>query len=177
VKDPNEPFHFTGSDIDGNVLTNRDARFQGRVVLLTVGGTWCPNCHDEAPFLVDLYKDFHDKGLEVVGLFFESDPALAAARPRVQSFIRRYGVEFPILVAGTNRGNDAVQKLSQLVNFAVYPTTIVLGRDGRVRQVHAGFASAATGDEHLRLIQEERDLIARLLAESAPGSQAADNAR
>ena len=42
---------------------------------------------------------------------------------------------------GTNRDNDAAKKLPQLVNFAVYPTTIILGRDGRVRTVHAGFAS------------------------------------
>ena len=55
--------------------------------------------------------------------------------------------------------------MPQLVNFAVYPTTIILGRDGRVRRVHAGFASAATGEEHVQLKREERDLIERLLKE------------
>ena len=137
--------------------------FQGRVVLLAIGGTWCPNCHDEAPFLTELYNEFRAKGLEIVGLFFENDATLSVARPRVLSFIKRYGVEFPILVAGTT--DEAAAKLSQLVNFAVYPTTIILGRDGRVSRVHAGFASEATGEEHLQLKREEHDLIARLIDE------------
>jgi thiol-disulfide isomerase/thioredoxin len=177
VTDPTERFHFSGSDLDDKMITDADARFKNKVVVLAIGGTWCPNCHDEAPFLVELYKEFHARGLEIVGLFFENDPALSVARPRVLSFIRRYAVEFPILVAGTNRDNDAAKKLPQLVNFAVYPTTIFLGRDGRVRSVHAGFASAATGEEHVQLMREERDLIARLLQERGDSKRAAANGR
>jgi thiol-disulfide isomerase/thioredoxin len=134
---------------------------------LTIGGTWCPNCHDEVPFLAELYKDYHARGLEIVGLFFENDGTLAVARPRILAFIRRYAVPFPIIVPGTNQESEVAQKLPQLVNFAVYPTTIVLGRDGRVRRVHAGFASAATGEEHVRQKREMRDLIERLIPEPA----------
>jgi thiol-disulfide isomerase/thioredoxin len=177
VKDPAERFHFSGPDLDGKMVSDADATFQGRVVVLAIGGSWCPNCHDEAPFLVELYKEFHSIGLEVVGLFFENDANLAVARPRVLSFIRRYGIEFPILVPGTNRDNDAAEKLPQLVNFAVYPTTIVLGRDGRVRRVHAGFASAATGEEHLQLEREERELIERLLKEPTGNPRTASSGR
>ncbi len=68
IKDPTEPFHFSGLELDGKRLSDADAQFRGKVVVLTIGGTWCPNCHDEAPFLVDLYKEFHARGLEVVGL-------------------------------------------------------------------------------------------------------------
>jgi thiol-disulfide isomerase/thioredoxin len=167
VTDPTERFHFFGPDLDGKMVRDTDAIFQGRVVVLTIGGTWCPNCHDEVPFLAELYKEFHARGLEIVGLFFENDATPAVARPRVLAFIRRHAVEFPILVPGTNQESEVAQKLPQLVNFAVYPTTIVLGRDGRVRRVHAGFASAATGEEHVRQKREMRDLIERLLAEPA----------
>jgi thiol-disulfide isomerase/thioredoxin len=163
VKDPSEPFHFSGPDIGGKIVSDHDAQFQGKVVALTIGGTWCPNCHDEAPFLVELYKKYHARGLEVVGLNFEIDPALAQARPRVLAFTKRYGIEFPMLVPGTP--DQVAAKLPQLVNVGIYPTTIFLGRDGRVRAVHAGFASAATGAEHLRLEDEERELVEQLLAE------------
>jgi thiol-disulfide isomerase/thioredoxin len=165
VTNPTERFHFFGPDLAGKMVRDTDRKFQGRVVVLAIGGTWCPNCHDEAPFLVELYREFHARGLEIVGLFFENDATLSVARPRVLSFIRRYGVQFPILVPGTASDSEVAQKLPQLVNFAVYPTTIVLGRDGRVRSVHAGFASAATGEEHVRLKRERRDLIERLLRE------------
>jgi len=56
--------------------------------------------------------------------------------------------------------------LPQLVNFDAYPTTIYLGRDGRVASVHAGFASAATGDAHTNLTKEVGGLIEGLLAKS-----------
>jgi thiol-disulfide isomerase/thioredoxin len=177
VTDPTERFHFYGPDLDGKMVRDTDAIFQGRVVVLAIGGTWCPNCHDEAPFLVELYKEYHAKGLEIVGLFFENDATLAVARPRILAFIKRHGVEFPILVPGTNQENEIAQKLPQLVNFAVYPTTIFLGRDGRVRRVHAGFASAATGEEHVQLKREERDLIERLLQEPADRQRTAANGR
>jgi thiol-disulfide isomerase/thioredoxin len=166
VKDPSEPFRFSGVGLDGRTITDDDMR--GKVVILTLGGTWCPNCHDEAPTLVELYKEFHAQGLEVVGLFFETDPAIDAARPRILSFKRRHGVEFPLLVAGGR--DEGPKKLPQLVNFSVYPTAVILGRDGRVRNVHAGFASAATGEEHDRLTRDRRDIVRRLLQERAPSS-------
>jgi thiol-disulfide isomerase/thioredoxin len=164
VKDPTERFHFGGLALDGRRVTDADPEFRGKAVVLTIGGTWCPNCHDEVPFLVALYKQFHAQGLEVVGLNFELDPDLSRARPRVLAFIKRYGVEFPMLVPGTP--DEVSSKLPQLVNFGVYPTTIFIGRDGRVRSVHAGFASAATGEEHQRLEREERELVEQLLAEN-----------
>lgn len=168
VRNRDEPFHFSGSDLNGKMTSDADARFRGRVVVLTIGGTWCPNCRDEAPFLIELYNEFHARGLEVVGLFFENDTDPSVVRPRVLSFVTRYEVPFPILVSGTT--TEAPAKLPQLVNFSVFPTTIVLGRDGQVRTVHAGFASAATGEEHTRLKREQRALVERLLAEKIQGS-------
>jgi peroxiredoxin len=167
VKDPTEPFRFSGPDLNGKTVDEKDPRFAGKVVVLTIGGSWCPNCHDEAPALVNLYRDFHAQGLEIVGLSFENEPDFADAKSRVQTFIKRYGIQFPMLIPGTP--DQVADKLPQLVNFGVYPTTIVLGRDGRVRSVHAGFASLATGEEHTRLLREERDLVKQLLAEK-PGA-------
>jgi thiol-disulfide isomerase/thioredoxin len=166
VKDPSSPLHFAFPDMTGKTMSDADPRFPGKVVILAVGGSWCPNCHDEASFLAELYADYRARGLEIVGLMFENDPDPAVSRPRVQSFIKRHGVQYPMLLAGTT--DTISEKLPQLVNFGAYPTTIYLGRDGRVRSVHAGFASPATGQEHLRLKREIRELVERLLGESHP---------
>jgi thiol-disulfide isomerase/thioredoxin len=165
MKDPRDPLHWSAVDPDGKAVSDADARFRGKVVVLTIGGTWCANCHDEAPFLSSLSNEFHAGGLEVVGLFFENDADLAVVRPRILAFAKRYGVTYPIVFAGTT--DQAEARLSQLRNFSVYPTTIIIGRDGRVRSVHAGFASTATGAEHERLTRDERALVGRLLAEKA----------
>jgi len=60
--------------------------------------------------------------------------------------------------------------LPQLINFGAYPASIYLGRDGKVRSVHADFASPATGGEHTRLKKELHALTEHLLAESAQSS-------
>jgi thiol-disulfide isomerase/thioredoxin len=170
VTDPSTPFHFAFPDLAGRIVSDGDATLRGKVMMLAIGGSWCPNCHDEAPFLSELYKDYHARGLEVVGLMFENDPDPKVARPRVQSFIKRYSAQYPMLIAGTTSPSPTsktiAEALPQLVNFGAYPTTIVLGRDGKVRSVHAGFPSPATGAEHTRYKQEVRELLERLLSES-----------
>jgi thiol-disulfide isomerase/thioredoxin len=170
VKNPTEPFHFAFPDLTGKIVSDADAAFRGKVVILSIGGSWCPNCHDEAPFLGELYRDYHARGLEIVGLMFENDEDPAIARPRVQSFIKRHSIKYPMLIAGTTQ--NIAEKMPQIVNFGAYPTAIYLGRDGRVRSVHAGFASPATGEEHVRLKKELRELVEKLLAESAQSSAA-----
>jgi len=176
VKDPTTPLQFAFPDLTGKIVSSADAQFQGKVVIVSIGGSWCPNCHDEAPFLAELYKDYRARGLEIVGLMFENDPDAAVSRPRVQSFIKRYGLQYPMLIAGTTQPSPTSktinEALPQLVNFGAYPTSIFLGRDGRVRSVHAGFASPATGAEHTRLKQEIRELVERLLAEPVKTSAA-----
>ena len=174
VKDPTTPFQFSFPDLTGKIVSNTDPQFHGKVVILSIGGSWCPNCHDEAPFLAEVYKDYHARGLEIVGLMFENDPDPKVSRPRVQAFMKRYGTPYPMLLAGTMTASPTTktinEALPQIVNFGAYPTSIFLGRDGIVRSVHAGFASPATGEEHVRLKQELRGTIERLLSEPAKSS-------
>jgi thiol-disulfide isomerase/thioredoxin len=165
VKDSNEPFHFNFPDVSGKVVSDTDAQFRGKVVVLAIGGTWCPNCRDEAPFLVDLYKRYHGRGLEIVGLNFEASGDLTEDKPRIQSFVNEFSVPYPILYAGAIP--DVREKLPQIANFGAYPTTIYLARDGRVSDIHAGFASAATGEAHTALQREVDELVERLLQEKS----------
>jgi thiol-disulfide isomerase/thioredoxin len=172
VKDPTTPFQFAFPEVmTGKMVSNTDPQFRGKVVLVAIGGSWCPNCYDEAPFLTELYRDYHGRGLEIVGLMFENDPDPSSHRPRVQAFVKRFSVPYTMLYAGTTsptpQSKTIAEALPQLVNFGAYPTSIYLGRDGRVRSVHAGFASPATGDEHVRLKKELRGLTEQLLAERA----------
>ena len=165
VKDPTEPFRFAFPDIAGKVLSNTDARFKNKVVIVSISGSWCPNCHDEAPFLADLYRKYHDKGLEIIALSFEEEAQKAKGYPRLLAFNKRYGVEYPVILAGEQA--DLAEKVPQIHNLNSFPTTIFLGRDGLVRGVHAGFAGAASGVFHDNAKDEITATVERLLAERA----------
>lgn len=162
VKDREEAFHFSFPDVNGKVVSDKDEEFQNKVVILAIGGTWCPNCRDEAPFLVDFYRKYHKRGLEIVGLNFEASGDLGEDKPRIQSFVDEFSIPYPILYAGATA--DVAQQLPQIANFGAYPTTIFLGRDGRVASVHAGFASAATGEAHVKLQRDVDELLKHLLS-------------
>lgn len=165
VKDPSVPFAFRFQDLDGNWVANTDDRFKNKVVLATLTGSWCPNCHDEAPVLADLYRRFHAKGLEVVALGFEYTGEVERDREQLRAFSRRHELPYTVLLAGTTEDGEIEKKLPQIKNFGAFPTTFFLGRDGRVRAVHAGFAGPANPEQHQRLVKETQELVERLLAE------------
>jgi thiol-disulfide isomerase/thioredoxin len=165
VKDPGEPFAFSFPDLSGQIISNTDDRFRGKVVLVNISGSWCPNCHDEAPFLAALYKKYRAKGLEIVTLSFEEADQLKDPT-RLRAFNKTYGIEHTVLIPG--EPDQLNEKVPQGVNLNAFPTTFVLGRDGRVRAVHAGFPSPGSGAYYVKAEREVTELVERLLAERAP---------
>ncbi len=161
VADASQPLVFSFPDVDGHIVSSSDARFRGKVVLVNITGSWCPNCHDEAPFLAALDRKYHRRGLEIVALDFEEREQLQGLT-RLRAFIKHYGIEYTVLVGG--EPDEVNQKLPQLVNLNAWPTTVVVGRDGLVKAVHVGFASAASGQFNPELKQQVTAQIETLLA-------------
>lgn len=163
VKDASAPFTFAFPDIYGRTVSLSDARFRGKVVVVAISGSWCPNCHDEAPFLEELYQQYRARGLEVVALSFEEADQLKTLA-RLRAFIKQYRIDYTVLVPG--EPGQLAEKLPQAENLNSWPTTFFLGRDGRVRGVHAGFAGRASGQFYTQTKREVAELVERLLAES-----------
>jgi len=162
VRDANERFSFKFPDVNGKLVSSDDARFKNKVVLAIVTGTWCPNCHDEARYLVELDKKYRDKGLEIVALNFE-EPEQQDSLAREKAFIQHYGVKYTYLLAGAPA--EMWEKVPQAVNLNTWPATLFVGKDGRVRLVHSGFASPSSGAFNDQLKQEFTAEIEALLAE------------
>src|SRR5215467_847892 len=171
MKNPSEVFAFNGPDVNGKVLSNDDPKFKGKVVIAIITGTWCPNCHDEAQYLVQLYKKYRDRGLEIVALDFE-EPEQQEDLGRVHAFIKQYGVEYTYLIEGAPA--EMWEKVPQLVNLNTWPATVFVGRNGRVDHVHAGFAAPASREFNDQLKAEFTSTIARLLAEKTGDLSAAN---
>ena len=66
-----DTFEFEFPDPDGDTVSLADAKYTGKVVVITIAGSWCPNCNDEARFMAPLHKEYRNQGLEVVALMFE----------------------------------------------------------------------------------------------------------
>jgi thiol-disulfide isomerase/thioredoxin len=163
MKNPQEPFQFSGVDLNGQPVAWNDARFKDKVVVVSLTGSWCPNCHEETPYLQTLYDKYKQDGLEVVALAFEYTGEKERDTEQVRLFAKRHGVQYPMLWAGST--DDANQKLPQLENFGAYPTSVFIGRDGLVKHIHAGFEGRATGARFTKLKADIEAMIQLLLKE------------
>jgi peroxiredoxin len=158
---------FSFPDVDGRLHRYPGPEHAGKVVLITVGGSWCPNCHDEAQFLKELLATRATRGLEVIQLMFERTTDFAASAAAARDFIDQFSIGYPVLVAGTVSDEDVLRKLPQIAAFRAYPTLFVIDRKGVVREIHTGFLGPAAGRHHEEQVREMTALIDGLLDEPA----------
>jgi peroxiredoxin len=160
-------FDFAFPDLDGKTVSSQDPKFRGKVMIVALAGSWCPNCHDEAAFLAPLYKDYRDKGLEIVSLQFEHFGDFDRAAKATQRFRQNYGIEYTTLIAGVSDKDEAAKKLPMLKSFVAFPTTVFIDRKGNVRKIHTGYTGPATGDHYVQFVTEVKTTLTQLLAERA----------
>jgi thiol-disulfide isomerase/thioredoxin len=168
LTNPDGRLHFRFPDLQGRPVSLADEAFAGRVVLVNLFGSWCPNCNDEAPLLAEWYRRYRDRGLEIVGLAYEFTGDSSRDSEMVRRFGEHHGIDYPLLLAGTSDKEAAAGTLPDLTGVVAYPTTLFIGRDGRVRKTLSGFAGPATGEHHDRLVATMEHLIEELLAEQVP---------
>ena len=136
---------FILPDAEGRLVSLDNARYRGKVVIVSVLGTWCPNCLDEAAYLAQWYRENKDRGVEIVGLAFERKDNATYAHAAINRLKAQYGVDYEILFAG-KAGSDALAKvLPEIDKLAGYPTTFFIDRKGKVAKIHTGFSGPATG--------------------------------
>jgi len=160
LKDTTRRFTFTFPDLEGRSVSLTDEKYKGKVVIVTILGSWCPNCIDENAFLAPWYKANRNRGIEIIGLAFERKDDLAFAKGKLDTFKKKFDVEYDILFAGKADKKEASEKLNQLNAVLSFPTTIFIDRAGKVRKIHTGFTGPATGryyDEYVLEFNREVD--------------------
>ena len=160
VKDPQEAFRFSGLDAAGKTVDQNSPEFKGKAIILDIFGTWCPNCHDEAPVLEKLYRKYHDQGLEIVGLAYEYTDDTARNLRQIGIYRAKFGLTYPLLLTGTTAEGQIAKTLPQLVHFGAFPTSIFIDRSGHVRAILAGFSGPSTGEKYQQ-VQQRMDELAR----------------
>ncbi|MFN5937440.1 MAG: TlpA disulfide reductase family protein, partial [Sphingobacteriales bacterium] len=151
--------------LDSTIVSIRDDRFKGKVVVVQLMGSWCPNCMDETAFLSTWYKQNKQRGVEVVALAYEYSADFHKAAQTLKKFQQRHQVEYPMLNTGvTSSDPQRTEKtLPQFTPIKVFPTTIFIGKDGRVKKVHAGFSGPGTGSHYEEFKKEFNLTIDQLL--------------
>jgi len=132
------------TDVDGNRVTLDDERFQDKVILVNIFGTWCPPCQQEVPHLIALQNKYQDQGLEIVAVSFEGQTPYDLNQ--LLDFLKRFkeskGINYTVTTGADSA--DVPDAIPDIENFKGFPTNIYIGRDKKVRKVTRGFSE---GDE------------------------------
>lgn len=114
--------------IDGG--SRKISDYSGKVLVVDLWATWCRPCRQEIPHLIEMANEYKSKGVEVIGLSTE-DPEEAAQL--VKDFTQQFKINYPI-------GWAEMPLADQLMNGRDgIPQTIIIGRDGKVKQHFIGF--------------------------------------
>lgn len=158
-----DQIQFSLEGIDGKIYSLEDARFENKVVLLQIMGSWCPNCMDESLYFRHIYSEYHDQGLEIIALAFEHKGKSEAAMDKLKRASMDLKLPYPVLLAGSTK--EVKEVLPQIQNFMSFPTTIFIDRKGEIRRIHTGFSGPSTGQFYSEYKEDTESFIEGLLLE------------
>ena len=155
--------NFTFNDLNGKPVSLSD--YKGKVVVIQIMGSWCPNCMDETAWMTEVYNKYHAQGLEVIALAYERSTDTAKANPNIRRVRDHFHSQYTFLNTGKTGRDAASASLPFLNGIMSFPTTIYIDKTGKVRMVYTGFNGPATGAAYVKDTGEAIHLIEQLLAE------------
>lgn len=129
---------FTLKDLKGVEVTLK--KFRGKVVLLNFWATWCSPCRIEIPSMVELYKKYKDRGLEIIGVNLDK-----LGKSEVEKFSLEHKINFPVLL-------NPAGNIAALYGVVALPTTIFLDRYGKIKGRISG-AADWTAEANLKTVE------------------------
>ncbi|GAA4053760.1 hypothetical protein GCM10022409_45950 [Hymenobacter glaciei] len=151
--------------IEGGRISPTDPKYRGKVVVLQILGSWCPNCMDETNFLAPWYEKNKARGVEIIGLGYERSDDYKVSAAKLRSMRDRFNMSYDVAFAGVSNKDSVARSLPQLAKFLAFPTTIFLDKKGNVRKIHTGFAGPGTGKYYQEEITGFNREIDKLLKE------------
>ncbi|MFD1875007.1 TlpA disulfide reductase family protein [Hymenobacter bucti] len=153
------------SVVAGSSISPTDPKYRGKVVVIQVLGSWCPNCMDETKFLAPWYEKNKARGVEVIGLGYERMPEYAPAAARLRQLKERLNMGYDLAVAGVANKDSVAKSMPQLAKFLAFPTTIFLDKKGVVRNIHTGYNGPGTGKYYAEEVASFNRTVDKLLKE------------
>lgn len=106
-----------------------------KLTIVDFWATWCKPCLAGMKLLNEIYSEYKDKGVQIVGVNVDGPRNKA----KVQPLVRALQISYPIVL-------DAEQALMSEWNLTVTPSLVMLNANGNILWIHEGYKP---GDEDL----------------------------
>ena len=130
---------FTLKDMHGTTVKLAD--FKGKAILLNYWATWCGPCKTEIPVLNELYAQYKDRGLAIIGISVDDD------EPTLREFSKEFPMSYTVVTA--REQEDALEAAGPVWG---YPTTFFIGRDGSICGKHMGPATKEDFEREIKAL-------------------------
>ncbi len=158
-----EKISFCFPDLDSILVSYPSSKYENKVVIIQIIGSWCPNCLDESAYLTTLYNKYNEQGLEIISLAYEIPELFYEKCIGVKKLKRHFNADYDFLIAGDANKKEVEKTLPFLKNMASFPTTIFIDKSGVVKKIHSGFYGPSTGPYYIQYKDEIDLLIKRMI--------------
>lgn len=135
---------FAYPNIAGDTLRYNPAAFLGKVVMIQITGSWCPNCKDQAQFMQQLYDAYAPEKLAVMAVAFERSGTIEKSMAAAKKAKTDLNITYPTGLAQYSSAQKAEEVFPFLDKIRAYPTLIIIDKKGAVRKIYTGFAGPGT---------------------------------
>jgi peroxiredoxin len=168
LKDGQRSIDFNFPGLDGKPVSLSDEKYKGKVVIVEVIGTWCPNCTDQTRFLAPWFRENQKRGVEAIAVAFEQEDDFSYFQKTLGKFKSFFDIRYDIAFGGIADKKVATEKLKGLNYMAAFPTTFIIDRKGDVREIYTGYTGEITGDYYQAYVKKFNALLDQLIAEPNP---------
>lgn len=142
-----------------------ESDFFGKVTVIQLFGTWCPNSLDQSRFLTQWYEDNKHRDVEVLAVSYEANFSENYGLERIETYKNSLDITYPVVLGGRLSKSQAAVGFPFMEKIEAFPTLVILDKAGYVRYVHSYFNGPATGEYYTQFIQRFNELIDELESE------------
>lgn len=159
-----EPVQLDLVDINNKQYVYPNSSTEGKVTLIQIMGTWCPNCLDESRYLAQQKNRFGDQ-LEIIAVTFETQPTLNGRIEKVKRYKEQLDLNYTFLIGGKASKSAAGELFPMLNHIISFPTLIFIDKEGKIRRIHTGFNGPGTGIYYDMFVEKTNLMLEQLIAE------------
>jgi len=141
-KTTSAPIDFSFKNSKNKLVSISDPEYKGKIKLINIMGTWCPNCRDEISFLKELKTEFPQ--VEIFSLAFERYRDETKAMNVLKKYKKNMQFDWPLLLGGYASKSETAETLNFVDKIYSYPTLLLVNSDNKIIDIHTGFYGPAT---------------------------------
>ena len=149
---------------NGDTVTWEDLNLDGKVVIIDIMGSWCPNCMDAGRAIHQLVSKYSVDQIVVLPVAYEISSDFGASKKHIDKMLKDLDMKPHFLFGGKAAVQNTSDDFPMLNGIMSYPTLIFIGPDRKVEDIYTGFYGPGTGKYYDQFMDHTDSLLSRLVA-------------